>query len=120
MSKFKAQAFRDATLPTSYTDFRGDKWLGHGTDEHRTIVEMKGIASEDVDQALIVADQIRALVEDLPKPEVGLLALASLIGEPFDQFTNLEPDWAQQAATLLGLGGSGPVRIGGRFYDDDK
>ena len=103
MAKFKLQVYRGECGP-AYVDFRGDKWLGVGTnpeDEHATIPHVQ--ETTDDETAITAA-----------------LATFPMINAEFDKLTALEPPIFGSIAEALGLGGMGDVHLGLRIYDDDK
>ena len=97
MADIKLQVYR-GELPPEHVDFRGDGFKGSPEDEHRTILEYR----ED-DPA-----EIEALKEDLPALNRRLARFAAKQGGR-----------AGDIAKVLGLGGSGPVKVAGRIYEND-
>lgn len=94
MASIKLQVYRGKDSGISSCDFRGDKFIGHDQgDEHRTIFEIDPASDELVTLALMDGPKLNALM---------------------DAFKAAEPEFAGEAASLLGLAGEGDpgLRIG--------
>lgn len=97
MADIKLQVYR-GDLGPDYVDFRGDLLKGSPDDEHRTVAEYR--ENDDAD----IAD---------------LLATAPIINKQFAKLTEKQPAALQPLASLVGLSGSGPVKMALRIYDND-
>lgn len=91
----KLQIYRGDT-PSDHTDFRVSTggFIGSPADEHRTIREFR-------------------------TDDESWLERAKPINAAFDALTAEQPEIFAPIANLLGLSGSGPIRLGIRVYDND-
>ncbi len=105
----KLQLYR-GDLPASHVDFRkegfveGEGFRGSPEDEHRTAFEGR-ITDEDLSELGITQDEFLASLRTTNK----VLALVTAKQHP--STGNL--------ASLVGLGGAGPVKVAVRAYEDD-
>ena len=124
MAKAKLQVYRSdvagTTVGADDVDFRGSGWEGSPADEHRTIAEVDGLDDTKVTEALAAGEQFKTLIASLPDGPEAALAAATAFNELADRFTAFEPSWLGEAASVLGLQGTGDVHLGIRLYDDDK
>lgn len=97
MADIKLQVYRGELGP-EYVDFRGDGLQGSPVDEHRTVAEFRTHDEEVVAEILTAAPSVNRL-------------LARFSAGQNSSFGNL--------ASLVGLGGSGPVKAAVRIYGDD-
>lgn len=94
----KLQVYRGDAGP-DHVDFRESTggFLGSPEDEHRTVAE-----GENIDE------ETAALV----------LEAAPIINKLFARMTAQQQSFGKDLATLLGLAGSGPVKLAVRLYDE--
>lgn len=97
MADIKLQVYRGELAP-EYVDFRGAGFKGSPEDEHRTVAEFRthdeGIVAE-------------------------ILATAPSVNRLLSRFSTGQDSNLGQLASLVGLGGAGPVKAAVRIYSDD-
>lgn len=97
MADIKLQVYR-GNLGPEYVDFRGAGNVGAPEDNHRTVAEYR--ENDDAD----IAD---------------ILATAPTLNKHLAKLTEKQPSAFGPVATLVGLGGDGPVKMALRIYDND-
>lgn len=99
----KLQAYRGDLGPEK-VDFRGENFVGSPEDEHRTALEAR-VTEEDLAELGLTEEEFFASLVSTNK------ILALVASKQHDSTGNL--------ASLLGLSGSGPVKVAVRAYDND-
>lgn len=115
MADIKLQAYRGESGPTDI-DFRKSTggFKGSPEDEHRTIAEVR-VDDDFIDRQIEVVDpETDTLL--LSTSRRNAIAVANSI---LADVTQGQPDELGNVADLVGLEGSGPVKLAIRIYDND-
>lgn len=99
MADIKLQVYR-GELPPEHVDFRGEGFKGAPEDNHRTVAEFRTHDEAVIAEILEAAPSVNRLFARFTPAGDGGNSLGHL-------------------ASLVGLSGSGPVKLAARVYGDD-